>query len=929
MDSRAPSAIRSPLPRSLAGLLLALLLCAPGMHVLAQPAPPAGTVTALARVEGVHEHALPNGLRILLAPDASKPNTTVNMTYLVGSRHENYGQTGMAHLLEHMLFRGTPSLPDALAEFSRRGLQANGSTSADRTNYYASFAADDHTLEWYLRWQADVMINATITREDLDAEMTVVRNEMEMGENSPFQMLLQKMQAVAFQWHNYGHSTIGARSDVENVDIGQLRDFYQRYYQPDNAVLIVSGQFDPQATLAIIGDAFGGIPRPERALPPEYTMEPVQDGERRVSLKRQGGSPLAAAIYHIPAAADPDYAALDLGVDMLSDTPSGPLYRALVREGLASGVFGFAADRRQPGFAMFGAQLEPDGDAEATLQALSETLDTLVQQPVDEADLARARNKWLAEWDRIYADPARLAGILSETVASGDWRLFFWLRDQVERVTADDVQRVLAAWLVPDNRTQGIYVPTEAPVRAPRAQAIDPASMLADYEGRSGAEEVAAFEATPANIDARTERSTLTLDNGPVTLALLPKATRGHRVEARLLLQFADANGLKGRQLAAATTAALLSHGTRDMSRQEIEDRFDALQARVSISGQAGSVNMGLSTTREHLPALVALAVHLLRDADFPQEELDELRRSQLTALNNARAEPHALASLALGRHANPWPADDIRYQPDFDESVAALTALKREDLLDFHTQFYGTGRILFTAVGDFDTQAVKTALAQSLEGWKTAPAYERIPNPWHPVAPKTFDIATPGKANAFYMATLPVHHQDTDPEFAALYLADYLLGSSETSRLWNRVRTREGLSYNIRSGLDLSSWEPNGSWTIHAIFAPENRERLTRAIDEELKTVLEKGFTQAEVDEGIHALINYRRLARSRDGVLAGAWLQYLQTGRSFAWSQDIDDALQGLTADAVNAALRRVFDPTQLSIAIAADPEPANEER
>src|SRR5690625_3762068 len=244
------------------------------------------SLQAIAEIEGVSEYQLNNGLRVILAPDESRPNTTVNMTYLVGSRHENYGQTGMAHLLEHMLFRGTPNMPNALAEFSKRGLAANGTTSADRTNYFATFAADEETLHWYLDWQADVMLNATISQEELDAEMTVVRNEMERGENSPFRVLMQKMQAAAFQWHNYGKSTIGARSDVEQVDVEQLKAFYKLYYQPDNAVLLVSGDFDPDSTLKTIVDAFSSIAKPQRKLPPEYTVEPVQDGERQVSIKR-------------------------------------------------------------------------------------------------------------------------------------------------------------------------------------------------------------------------------------------------------------------------------------------------------------------------------------------------------------------------------------------------------------------------------------------------------------------------------------------------------------------------------------------------------------------------------------------------------------------------------------------------------------------
>jgi len=220
-------------------------------------------VEKVTEVEGITEYRLEdNGFRFLLAPDNAKPSVTVNMTYLVGSRHENYGQTGMAHLLEHMIFKGTPTTRNALAEFSKRGLRANGTTSEDRTNYFATFAADPETLDWYIRWQADAMVNSIIAREDLDSEMTVVRNEMERGENSPFRMLYQKTHAAAFDWHNYGKSVIGARSDVEEVDIEQLRDFYRMYYQPDNAVLTVAGKFDEQQVINTIADAFEPIARP-------------------------------------------------------------------------------------------------------------------------------------------------------------------------------------------------------------------------------------------------------------------------------------------------------------------------------------------------------------------------------------------------------------------------------------------------------------------------------------------------------------------------------------------------------------------------------------------------------------------------------------------------------------------------------------------
>ena len=872
-------------------------------------------------IEGVTEYRLQNGLRVVLAPDPSKANTTVNMTYLVGSRHENYGQTGMAHLLEHMLFRGTPSLRNALAEFSRRGLAANGTTNPDRTNYYATFATDADTLEWYLRWQADVMVNALIDGDDLQAEMPVVRNEMERGENNPFQVLMQQMQASAFRWHNYGKSTIGARSDVENVDIQQLRAFYHEYYQPDNAVLIVSGKFDVADTLAVISDAFGAIPAPERKLPPEYTIEPVQDGERSVTLRRQGGTPLVATLYRAPAVADPAFTALELGVDILSDTPSGRLYQELVRKNLAAETFGFSATMRQPGYVFFGAVLEPGMDADQALQTLTTTLESVASQPLQDTDLERARNKWLTGWQRAYANPASLAAALSEAASEGDWRLFFLRRDQLESVSLDDVQKVTAAWLTASNRTAGRYIPTDSPERAPAAIEPDVEALLADYTGRDEAAAVDAFDASPANIDASTLRETVKLPNGELRLALLPKPTRGERVEARMVVRFGDEEDMKGQRSVSEAVASLLHHGTSKMTRQEIEDRFNALRATVDVNGGGNTVVVSMSTVAEHLPALVETVVHMLRDANFPEESIDEYRKQMNTAIADSESQPGPLASRALARHDNPWPADDIRYTPTFEEWRKEIQSLNRAALQAFHERFYGAGRIEFSAVGAFQPEAVRKALEASLAGWKQAPAYTRIPDPYRPVPPEKFQINTPDKANAVLLSALPLNLRDDDPRYPALILANYMLGGSETSRLWTRVRVEEGLSYSVYSNATVSAYEPAGSWSIYAIHAPENSRRLERVISEELKKVLEHGFTQQEVEESIRSLLNYRKLGRTNDGALASVWLRYLDLDRTFAWAAEQDEKIAALTADTVNSTLRELLKPGLFSTAIAAD--------
>lgn len=904
------------LKRAVIGAALAFL----GSQSLAA-ALPAG-ITQVTSVEGITEYRLDsNGLRILLAPDASKPTTTVNMTYLVGSRHENYGETGMAHLLEHMLFKGTPTMPNALGEFSKRGLQANGTTSVDRTNYYASFAANPDTLAWYLNWQADAMINASIKREDLDTEMTVVRNEMESGENNPFRILWQKMLSIAYEWHNYGKTPIGARSDVENVDIAQLRAFYKTYYQPDNAVLIVTGKFDTNAVLEDVIKSFGKIPRPSRKLPPEYTVDPVQDGERSVILRRVGGAPLVAAMYHVPSAGHKDFAAIDLASMILSDTPSGRLYKAMVPSKHAASVFGFTMDRTAPGTVMFGASLQPGMNQAESLKTLTHTLESIAKHPFTQEELDRVRNQWLKSWDQMFSDAQKVSSGLSEAVAVGDWRLWFLARDRIRATTLAQVQQVAEQYLTQSNRTEGQYVPTEKPIRAPAFTKPDLAAELKDYVGDAQLKQAEAFDPDPKNIDQRTQRKTVKLSNGTLKLALLPKESRGERVQTVIQLKFGNVDTLKGQRIASIATPDLLLSGTAQLSRQQIKDRIDALGGQVAISGSGASVNISLSTTRANIDSLVRLILDVVREANFPQSEVDEYKAKLLTSIKSSMTEPTAIASRMLARHDNPWPKDDIRYQPSFEESIASVNTLTREALVKFHQTFYGATQVTAAAVGSFDPATMERTLTQSLNNWRAGATYTRIPNPYRDIKPEQMQALTPDKANAFYTAAMPLKMQDNDPDYPALSLANFLLGTSETSRLWMRVREQEGLSYNVRTRLNVSAYEPSGSWGVYAIFSPENRGKVEAAIREEFERVLKDGFSQAEVADGIKALLNYRKLARAQDSGLSSAWVNYLDLGRSFEWAAELDRKLASLTPEQLNTVVRKYLKPDQFSSVAAGD--------
>ncbi len=885
------------------------------------PALPAG-MTRVTSVEGITEYRLANGLQVLLVPDDSKPTTTVNVTYRVGSRHENYGETGMAHLLEHLVFKGTPTTKNVWAEFTQRGLRANGSTWTDRTNYFASFSANDANLAWYLSWQADIMVNSFIAQSDLDTEMTVVRNEFESGENNPSRVLFQRVLAGMYDWHNYGKSTIGARTDIENVDIARLQAFYKLHYQPDNATLVVAGKYDTAQVMGWIAKYFGALPRPQRTIAPAYTLDPPQDGERLLTVRRVGGAPLIYMAYHTPPGAHPDAAAVHLLSGVLGDTPGGRLHKRVVEQRLAAQAFSAALSWAESSPLLLGVGLAPGQDVAQARSAMNAVLDGLQAQPVTAEELERARIGWLNAWDLGFTDPERVGVAMSEAIAQGDWRLYFLLRDRVRAVTLADMQRVAQQWLKPNNRTVAIYEPTAKPERAPQMATVDVAAQVKDYKGDPSVAIAEAFDPSPANIDARSQLAQLP---GSIKLALLPKATRGRVVHARLSLRFGTEKSLFGQEAAATLAASLLDKGGAGLTRQQIADQLDKLQAQLSFNAGGDTVFANITTKREHLPAVIELAGRLLRQPNFEAGPLEEARKQWLAGLEQQRKEPEAVVANRVARHGNPYKRGDLRHAQTFEEEEQDARAVTLQQIKDFHRRFYSAAHGEFAAVGDMDAAAVRRALETAFGNWRQPAAgpqpYQRVVRPAVLAAAARFVEQTPDKANANLAGRLVLPINDRHPDFAALSLGNTIFGFFGNSRLWKRIRETEGLSYDVRSGLGWGTLDENTQWTFSAIFAPQNQAKVEAAFRDELARSLKDGFTQAELDQARVGLLNFRRLSRAQDASLAGQLANNLYVGRRFDFAQQTDDAIARLTLEQVNAAWRRHIDEGKLVIAWGGD--------
>jgi zinc protease len=914
------SPVCSRRPRLAAVLGLAALVFLNTSLRAAETAPEPKKIT---EVEGITEYQLPNGLQILLFPDPSAPKVTVNLTVLVGSRHEGYGETGMAHLLEHMVFKGTPTHKDVPKALRDHGAQFNGSTWVDRTNYFEIMNATDENLEFGIRLEADRLINSYVKREDLISEMTVVRNEFEQGENNPQGILNQRMMAAAYEWHNYGKSTIGNRSDIERVPIERLQAFYHKYYQPDNAVLVVAGKFEPAKALGFITKYFGPLPKPERQLDTTYTEEPAQDGERNVVLRRVGTVGAVGVLYHVPAGPHEDSAAMQVLSTLLTMQPSGRLYQALVATKKVSSVSAFARPTHDPGVFEVMVPVQKGTSPEAIRDDLIGQLEKLADTQFTTEEVERAKRRLHKSRKILMNDPNSVAITLSEWAAQGDWRLFFLSRDRIAKVTPEDVSRVAKSYLRTSNRTVGVYIPTEKPERAAVPETPVLTKILENYKGGKNLVAGESLDPTPAAIEKRLQRSALP---SGIKAAVLPKKTRGEAVHLELTLRYGNPDSLKELTSAVQFLGTLMTRGTKSLKRQQIEDELDLLDATLSPQSGLGNLTFVIETDRTNLPAVLTLFGKVLREPSFPQEEFDILKRQAHEGLVRQQKEPGPLASLALQRKLSPYPKEDIRYVPTIDEGIARLDAVTLDQVRRLYNEQLGATSGELVVVGDFDAEPVLHQVTEILNGWSSKVPYVRIERPAHPeVAGEQVVIDTPDKANAFYFAGLTLAMTDTDPDYAALEVGNFLLGGGTlSSRLGNRVRQKEGLSYGVASQFGADARDKAGRFSIFAICNPANIGKVDKAIAEELARLLKDGVEEKELAEAKKAFLEQLKVSRSGDRQIMSLVANELGDGRNLDYYTDLEKKVGDLTVTQVNEALRRHLTPQRLVIVHAGDFKP-----
>ena len=770
-------------------------------------------------VEGITEYRLNNGLRVLLFPDPSQAKVTVNVTYFVGSRHEGYGEAGMAHLLEHMVFKGTEQRPDIWKALNDRGAKFNGTTWTDRTNYYETLPASDDNLEFAIAMEADRMVNSRIDPQDLAKEFSVVRNEFEMGENSPIRVLLDRLHSTAFDWHNYGKSTIGNKSDIERVPAEKLRAFYQRYYQPDNAMLVVAGRFDEAEAKELIKQNFGVIPKPSRKLGETYTVEPKQDGERSVTLRRNGETPAAGVLYKIPQGSHEDFVALDALSHVLASEPNGILYQKFVKNGAATGVYTTTFNWHDPGTLWSILQLKADANPEDVLPKLYQTIEGLKPADISDKEVLRFKNKSLSELRQASADSQEIAIDLSNWASLGDWRLYFVYRDRLETLTPAKVREAHQKYILRSNRTAGAFIPTKNPIRIADIEAPKVEKLVDGYKGRAAATAGEVFDPSYDNLLKRTKY--LDLQSG-MKLAMLAKKTRGETIEGRLVIRYGNEKSLQNQDVAEYMLPSLMVRGSETMDLAAVKDRLVALDSKISGSlSDPGTAVFTISTKKDSLQQVLELLADLISKPRFASDEFAVFKDEILTSLEDSISDPQAIAKQELEETMNPFPKDSVHHVSSTKETIAKVKKTTLEDLKKLYRQQYTTQFATISLVGDFNEAGIGSLLEKTLPLIKSKVVMSEIVKPY--VANKSVArvINTPDKKGAMVVLGHTLKLGVDDPKYISSKIAGFVFGQSSNSRLSNSLRQTAGIAYGAWGGFTPAAKGEFGQFLCNSNLRP------------------------------------------------------------------------------------------------------------
>jgi len=854
-----------------------------------------------------------NDLTVLLMEDHSAPVATFMVTYHVGSRNEAVGHTGSTHILEHMMFKGSKNFNKEKGNpiwtvLQDVGAQINATTWMDRTNYFELLPSEH--LGSAVSIEADRMRNLLIIEEDRQTEMTVVRNEFEQGENDPFDTLDKNMWATAYQAHPYHHSTIGWRSDIENVPIQRLQEFYQTFYWPNNATVTIIGDFKKEEALQMILDEYGKIPKSPNPIPEMYTTEPEQEGARRFVVKRSGQMGIVGVAHKTPEGLHEDNYAIQILSRILGSGKSSRFYKKLVDKGLATRVNMFDFPFKDNGLFISYVFLTPDTKHEEIEKTISDEYELIKSKGITNEELARAQGQIRAEQAFSRDGSYSIASNLNEAIATGDWTYYTEYLDNINSVTTEDVQRIAETYLLEDKSTTGYFVPN---VGSGGGGGVPPTAQQAhqpqNFIGNDGDYSAREDGGSGASI---TEQIT---EHEPVKGLRLLTMTTGVKdvVTIKGSILGGDVFSPQANRMIADLTAAMIDKGTNNKSKFEIADRLETVGASISFSSGQQHVRFSIKCLKNDIQLVLGLLAEQLREPAFNKEDLKTLKTRMIGNLKRNKDNTGRQAGGTFLRYL--YPKDHPNYSYQIDDKIEMVNKIDRASLRNFHKTYYGLGNMTMVAVGDVDGEYLSTEIEKVFRGWKTSTLSNWVNIMEAKDVNSTTDYVTvKDKTSADVYIGLPIGIDRTHEDFYSLMVGTYILGGNFSARLMQTVRDAQGLTYGISSFVGGVNNGNDGYWAVWSNFAPQLVQTGYDATLEQLKMWVDSGITEAELNAKKTTITGSYKVGLANTRGLAAQILTNAERGRDNEYLDNFPNVINELTVEQINTAIKKYIDPNKL---------------
>ncbi|MFU8927814.1 M16 family metallopeptidase [Acinetobacter puyangensis] len=897
-------------------LVLALCVVAVSSYSFAEP-------VLIKSEQDIYEYQLDNGFRVVLAPNQKENKVFINTIYFTGSLNDPQGKGGLAHLLEHLAFKGTENIKDE--EFQRRldqyTLSNNASTSYYTTQYTNIVRPDKNALAEMMLLEAERMDKLVLQEKFVPSEIEIVRREREIRLDQPFAVMMDQMWKAAYGNQSLGRLPIGDLDELKSIQMPELQTFYRQYYAPNNAVMVIAGKFDIQQTLKEIDQNFSSIQA--RTLAPSVKvpiLEPAQIKLRDFVVKK--GSDLAKFHIYINGKDQTIQPALSIIPYLYSMEPSGYLYQNMVQNGISTGVMSTTWLDQNFNLVFLGAVYSPTQDAKTVESSLTQQVENT--PPFSESDLSRIKSIAKNSQKNMMSSSVAVGTTLSTYLANQQtWGQFFKDQQAVQDLKIEQVNQVLKSFLVDKHRINGDIQPTPEDQKQAQQQLTEQSKTLDQQQVQPQPlkdpkvyeQEVINFVKQSAQLLGKTEQKIQRgqFSNG-MKYALFPTSTRDDRVYATINLNFGDEKSLFNQTQIIDLASYLILRGSEKQTFQDITDKSIALDGSASVNSGLNSLKINISAPKENFAQYFNYIVDVLKHPSFDQKEFDLIKNQSLQSLDRPYTEPEVVAGLTLSRLTERYPAGDLRYHFEPEFAKKQIEQATNQQVKDFYQKYFAMNHAQVAVTGEFNAKQMQRLLKKSFAYWNSKQPYAPVLDQYQRYPAQTQHVLAEQREFGNYQSvlTLPVgvYHHDA----SALIVFSHILGDSQlSSRLAQELREKNALVYGFASRLNLDDETNVGALTISANYTSGRSSQVSQSVHQVLKDLLQRGVTEQELEAAKADIMKQRATMLEDDRNIHRILTNQLEQDKTMASRAQRDLAIARLTVTDVNQVIKKYIKPEQ----------------